>query len=82
LEVNAQPHEPAIYAGKELGNPLIGGWVGPRAGLDILGHAARIQDTKYVCKVLIGNPEGENHLLDQSVDGMIILKQILNKHEV
>jgi hypothetical protein len=33
------------------------------------GHMARMGEERNVYKVLIGKPEGKNHLEDQSVDG-------------
>jgi hypothetical protein len=34
MRVGGQLHTPAALPGKRLGTHFIGGWVGPRAGLD------------------------------------------------
>ena len=33
------------------------------------GHVARMGDGRGVCRVLVGKPEGKNHLEDTGVDG-------------
>ena len=43
------------------------------------GHVARMGESTYACRVLVGKPEGKNHLEDPGVDGRIILKCILEK---
>jgi hypothetical protein len=38
LDRGGQLHAPAVlHPGENAGNHLSGGWVGPRAGLDVLG---------------------------------------------
>jgi len=39
-------------------------------------------ETKGVYRVLVGKPEGKNHLRDTGVDGRIILKSIFRKWDV
>ena len=40
MEVGGQRHAPAaLPAGKRLGTHCVGGWVGPRAGLDGCGKS-------------------------------------------
>ena len=46
------------------------------------GQVARTGKTKDVYRVLVGKPEGKNHLGDPSVDGRIILRSILRKWDV
>jgi len=38
------------------------------------GHTARIGERRGVYRVLMGNPEGKNHLREPGVDGRIILR--------
>jgi hypothetical protein len=38
-----------------------------------------MEEGKNVYRVLVGNPEGKNHLKDYGVDGMIGLKSTLGK---
>ena len=38
------------------------------------GHVARMGDRRGVCKVLVREPEGKNHLEDPGVDVRIILR--------
>jgi hypothetical protein len=38
------------------------------------GHVARMGERRGAYRVLVGKPEGRNHLEDPGVDGMIILK--------
>jgi hypothetical protein len=40
------------------------------------GHVARMEERRGVHRVLVGKPEGKNHLEDPGVDGRIILKWI------
>jgi hypothetical protein len=42
-------------------------------------HVARMGGSIVAYKVLVGKPEGRNHLKDPGVDGRIILKWILQK---
>ena len=39
-------------------------------------HVARMEEGRVVHKVLVGKPEGKNHLGDPGVDGRIILRWI------
>jgi len=39
------------------------------------GHAACMGDRRGVYRILVGRPEGEIHLEDQSVDGRIAFRQ-------
>jgi hypothetical protein len=41
-----------------------------------VGHVARIGENRGAYRVLVGKPEGWNHLEDPGVDGRIILKWI------
>jgi hypothetical protein len=43
------------------------------------GHVARMGEGKGVYRVLVGKPEGKNHLVDLGVDGRIILRRIFRK---
>jgi hypothetical protein len=43
------------------------------------GHVARMGEGKNVYKVLVGKPEGKNHLKDQGVDGRMGLKWTLGR---
>jgi hypothetical protein len=36
--------------------------------------AARMGNMRNTCKILVGKPEGKNHLVDLGVDGRIILQ--------
>ena len=38
------------------------------------GHVARMGEWRGVYRVLMGNPEGKNHLREPGVDGRIILR--------
>ena len=42
-------------------------------------HVARIGESRDAYRVLVGKPEGRNHLKDPDVDGRIILQSILEK---
>ena len=46
------------------------------------GHVARMGERRGVYKVLVGTPEGKNHLADPGVDGKIILRWIFRKWDV
>jgi len=46
------------------------------------GHVARMGERRRICRVLVGKPEGKNHLKDPGVDGRIILKLIFRKWDV
>jgi hypothetical protein len=43
------------------------------------GHAARMGERRNAYRILVGKPEGKNHLGDQDVDGWTILKWILER---
>jgi hypothetical protein len=43
------------------------------------GHIPCMGDRRAVYRVLVGKPEGRDHLEDPSVDGRIILKWIFRK---
>jgi hypothetical protein len=45
------------------------------------GHIALMGESSRACRVLMGKPEGINHLEDPGVDGKIILKWILEKSD-
>jgi len=49
------------------------GWVG------LVAHMGK---KRSVCRVLVGKPEGKNHLEDPGVDGRIILRWIFRKWDV
>jgi hypothetical protein len=38
------------------------------------GHVARMEARRGAHRVLVGKPEGRNHLEDRGIDGRIILK--------
>jgi hypothetical protein len=38
------------------------------------GHSADMGQMRNVYKILVGKPEGKNHLKDKGTDGRIILK--------
>ena len=46
------------------------------------GHVARMGEKKSVYRILVGKPEGKNHLGDPDVDGRIILRRIFRKWDV
>jgi hypothetical protein len=46
---------------------------------EISGHVARMRDIKNPYRILVGKPEGKNHLQDLGVDGKMILKWILQE---
>jgi len=46
------------------------------------GHVARMGERRGVYRVLVGKPEGKNHLGDPCVDGRIILRWIFRKWDV
>jgi hypothetical protein len=43
------------------------------------GHVARIGEGRGAYRILVGKPEGRNHLEDPGVDGRIILKWVFKK---
>jgi hypothetical protein len=45
------------------------------------GHVARMGERRGVCRVLVGKPEGGNHLGDPGVDGSIISTRIFGKRD-
>ena len=47
-----------------------------------VGHVARMGERRGVYRVLMGKPEGKDHLGDPSVDGRIILRWIFRKWDV
>jgi hypothetical protein len=47
-----------------------------------MGHVARMVERRGVYKVLVGKPEGRNHLEDLGVDGRILLRWIFRKWDV
>jgi hypothetical protein len=47
--------------------------------MDREGHVARMGERRGAYRVLLGKPEGRNHLKDPGVDGRIILKFIFEK---
>jgi len=40
------------------------------------GHVVHLCERRGLYRVLVGNPEGENHLEDPGIDGRIILRWI------
>ena len=46
------------------------------------GRVARMGEGKGVYRVLVGKPEGGDHLEDQGVDGSVILRRIFKKWDV
>jgi hypothetical protein len=46
------------------------------------GHVARMGERRGVYKVLVGKPEGKNHLEDAGIDVRIILRWIFRKWDV
>ena len=46
------------------------------------GHSARMGESRGVYRVVIGKPEGKNHLEDRGFDGRIILRWIFGKWDV
>ena len=47
-----------------------------------MGHVAHMGDGRGVCRVMVGKPEGKDHLEDPGVDGRIILRRIFRKWNV
>jgi hypothetical protein len=46
------------------------------------GHVARMVEGRGFYRVLVGKPEGKNHLGDPGTDGRIILRWIFRKLDV
>ena len=46
------------------------------------GHVARLGERRGAYRILVGKPEGKNHLGDPVVDGRIILRWIFRKWDV
>jgi PAS domain-containing protein len=47
-----------------------------------MGHVAGMGQRRGIYRVLVGKPEGKNHLEDPGVDGRIILRWIFRKWDV
>ena len=45
-------------------------------------NAARMGERRAAYRILVGEPEGRNHLKDPAVDGMLILNWIFEKWDV
>jgi hypothetical protein len=45
-------------------------------------HVAHMGESRGVHRILVGKPEGKNHLEDPRVDGRIILRWIFRKWDV
>jgi len=45
----------------------------------LAGHVAPMGDRRGVYRVLVGKPEGKNHLGDPDVDGRVMLRWIFRK---
>jgi len=43
------------------------------------GHVACVGESRFVCRVLVGKPEGKRPLEDPGVDGRILLRWIFRK---
>jgi hypothetical protein len=43
------------------------------------GHVARMGEGRNVCRVLVGKPEGKNHLKDQGIDARMGSKSTLGR---
>ena len=43
------------------------------------GHVARMGERRVVCRVLVGKPQGKEHLEEPDVDGKVMLKWIFRK---
>ena len=46
------------------------------------GHVARMGEKGGIDRVLVGKPEGKNHLGDPCVDGRIILRWMFRKRDI
>ena len=47
-----------------------------------VGHLARMEESRGVYRVVVGKPEGKNHLEDRGLDGRVILCWIFRKWDV
>jgi hypothetical protein len=47
--------------------------------LRMTGHVARMGETRGAYRVLVGKPEGRNHLEDPDLDGRLVLRWIFEK---
>jgi len=47
-----------------------------------VGHVAHMGDGRGLCRVMVGKPEGKDHLEDPGVDGRIILRRVFRKWDV
>jgi len=53
-----------------------------KSGMRWAGHVARMGERRGLYKVLVGKPEGKNHLEDPGVCGWILLRWIYRKWDV
>jgi len=44
-----------------------------------MGHVAHIGERRDACMVLVGKPEGKNHMEDLGIDGRTQLKWVFKK---
>jgi hypothetical protein len=44
-----------------------------------VGHVAYMGERRGAYRILVGRPEGRNHLRDPDIDGKVILKWIFKK---
>ena len=45
-------------------------------------HSARMGESRGVYRIVVGKPEGKNHLEDRGLDGRVILSWIFSKWDV